>query len=616
MCGVFGFINQKESNEPQKTWDLIEKLFLLSEARGKESSGLALESMDHSYIIKRPLPARKLLQSKEFKALKKQIGNSITQAGLRLVAHSRLVTNGPQFNNKNNQPYFDDNVSIVHNGIITNDKDLFEMYELSRETELDTELFCKLFTKFIKEGVTPSGAVDKVFGLIEGTASIGLISRSFHGLTLGTNNGSLYHAEILDGSLRVFASEKYILLQALSLIFGEIPAINKAVNNTSETFMPQELGDLKRFKKLHKYRTPEDLKRCKRCILPETFPSIDFDSEGVCRMCREHSPTQLLGKEVLLQKLEKYRKSGDQPEAIVAFSGGRDSCFGLHYLVKELGIKPIIFTYDWGMVTDLARRNTARMAQKLGVEHIIVSPNISAKRRNIRKNVNAWMADPHIGMIPLFMAGDKQFYYHAEHLKKQLNIDLLFFCDGNRYEKTDFKTGFAGIDEGKTEGTLFNISVLSKLQMIRFYLGQFLKNPRYLNGSLPDTAFAYYCSYFLKKDYLHLYHYVPWDEGIILDTLEKKYNWERAQDTSATWRIGDGTASLYNYIYYTVAGFSEHDTFRSNQIRAGALSREAALELLREDNKPRYESIKEYCLQVGIGYDEIMGVIARMPKLF
>ena len=61
-----------------------------------------------------------------------------------------------------------------------------------------------------------------------------------------------------------------------------------------------------------------------------------------------------------------------------------------------------------------------------------------------------------------------------------------------------------------------------------------------------------------------------WDEKIN-ETLINNYDWETAQDTSTTWRIGDGTAAMYNYIYYKVAGFTEHDTFRSNQIRGEIL---------------------------------------------
>ena len=42
----------------------------------------------------------------------------------------------------------------------------------------------------------------------------------------------------------------------------------------------------------------------------------------------------------------------------------------------------------------------------------------------------------------------------------------------------------------------------------------------------------------------------------------------------------DGTAAFYNYIYYTVAGFTENDAFRSNQIRAGVLNRSEAARLV------------------------------------
>ena len=43
------------------------------------------------------------------------------------------------------------------------------------------------------------------------------------------------------------------------------------------------------------------------------------------------------------------------------FSGGRDSSYGLHLMMKTLKVKPIAYTYDWGMVTDLGRRNISRM---------------------------------------------------------------------------------------------------------------------------------------------------------------------------------------------------------------------------------------------------------------
>ena len=95
-----------------------------------------------------------------------------------------------------------------------------------------------------------------------------------------------------------------------------------------------------------------------------------------------------------------------------------------------------------------------------------------------------------------------------------------------------------------------------------------------------------------------------------------EYDWEMAPDTVTSWRIGDGTAAFYNYIFYTVAGFTEHDTFRSNQIREGQISRSQALASVREENKPRYQNIRWYLDTVGLGFTETIKVINEMPKLW
>ena len=91
------------------------------------------------------------------------------------------------------------------------------------------------------------------------------------------------------------------------------------------------------------------------------MPYITFDEEGVCNYCKNYkirnNPKPLGDLEKLLSKYK--RNSGN--DCIVPFSGGRDSFFGLHLAVKELGMRPITYTYDWGMVTDLASRNISRI---------------------------------------------------------------------------------------------------------------------------------------------------------------------------------------------------------------------------------------------------------------
>ena len=126
----------------------------------------------------------------------------------------------------------------------------------------------------------------------------------------------------------------------------------------------------------------------------------------------------------------------------------------------------------------------------------------------------------------------------------------------------------------------------------------------------------YHRSFTEKRDYFHLFDYWRWDEEEINHTLLNEYNWEMAPDTTTTWRIGDGTAALYNYIYYTVAGFTEHDTFRSNQIREGQISRERALELVNVENQPRYQNIRWYLDTLGMDFTSVIKTINNMQQLY
>ena len=69
-------------------------------------------------------------------------------------------------------------------------------------------------------------------------------------------------------------------------------------------------------------------------------------------------------------------------------------------------------------------------------------------------------------------------------------------------------------------------------------------------------------------------------------------------------------------MYTLVAGFSENDTFRSNQIREGMITRERALELIYDENKPRYNSLKWYLEIIGLDFREVIKIVNKMPQLY
>jgi len=654
----------------------VNRLFKLSESRGKEAAGLAVRYDKTINVFKQAISASSLLRTKGYKRLFNGLfnkGNSgKDKKSLTIVGHSRLVTSGAQKFNQNNQPVIKNGLVGVHNGIIVNDEEIWKQFTaMEREYEVDTEVMLSLIWHFYQDKKSLIEAVQSTFSLIRGVASTAVLFSDLNCLLLATNNGSLYYLSNTERKVFIFASEHYILkklLQKRSLkeSLGQYDisqikpgygccidldnlrkqdfSLDKKTDNKPVIDINLSSGlniidlspkdeqnsgshgegiDSAPFAALDSINilSPEDvsissLRRCVKCVLPETFPFLKFDEKGVCNYCRTYNKNEVRGLPALEEVVAKYRSKSGEPDCVVGLSGGRDSTYGLHYIKNVLKMNPVAYTYDWGMITDLARRNISRICGKLGIEHVLVSADINKKRQYIRKNVEAWLKKPDLGIVPLFMAGDKQYFYYLHKLKKQTGANLTFFCE-NPLERTGFKSGFCGVNQECVNGESVDIlSPVNKIKLAAYYAKQYLLNPLYINSSILDTLSAYICQYLMPRDYLNLYRFIQWDEKKIISTLIDEYDWEVATDTKTTWRIGDGTASFYNYIYYTIAGFTENDTFRSNQIREGIIGREEALKYVREENKPRFESMQWYCRAIGLDFEKALKVINAMPKLY
>ena len=649
MCGIFGVVTVRD-DQRAKAEELLGALFRLSESRGKEASGLAGIAGDTIRVLKSPVSSKQLMKTA---AYADYMTNVMNGPRIATIGHSRLVTNGSQVEHANNQPIAVDNVVGVHNGIIVNEAALYRAHpELRRTGEVDTEILFGLVRRHAHGSVI--GGLRTAFASIEGVANIAMFAAELDQLALATNNGSLYYAK--HGDVFAFASEQYILDTALAQcdlpqgathleanrgVLVDLSTAGVQAFSLAETAPVRETNGVQRTIRVDApsikpsasshagtrdlpepawFTEANDkareavakLRRCVRCVQPETVPFIDLDANGVCVDCRNFNPITFKGRAAL----EEVLAARGANKVLVPLSGGRDSCFALHYIKTELGLDPIAYTYDWGMVTDLARRNCSRLCSKLGVEHIIVSADIPQKRKYIRQNVEAWLRRPDLGVIPLFMAGDKQYFYYAEQVQQRTGVSFQIWGN-NRLERSDFKTGFCGFDRGGyKDNSLIRMGALHNAKILAYYAKAYLKNPAYLNSSIPDTLFSYFIYYLKKLDYLDFYDYIPWNEQTIVNTIIDRYDWETAPDTKSTWRIGDGTAAFYNFIYWTAAGFTESDTFRAGQVRNGTLTRDEALRVVNEENRPRWASLDWYCRTIGVDLEHAVRTIQAMPKLY
>lgn len=603
MCGIFGFI--AGNNVP---FDKLAKLAEHAEQRGRDSSGLYYFEGGNYHLTRATVGIRSLLKQETLRTPSFVMG------------HSRLITNGLA----DNQPVFRDSVCVIHNGIVVNHESLWQDTPRKRLQEIDTEIIAAIAADALESGDTPQLVCEKVLSVCEGVVACAMALPRLGKLCLFSNNGSLYLGTA-NGD-QFFASERFALTQigcevieqvrkgiVLDIPVSDDSPMVRELGSRAVNLIPS-LGSSQEEEQLLRYRR-HDLLRCKKCLLPQTMPYIRFDSDGVCNYCHHYRPrNQPRPKEELFALMEKYRRTNGD-ECIVPFSGGRDSCFGLHLVVNELKMRPITYTYDWGMVTDLGRRNISRMCAKLGVENIIVADDIAKKRRNIALNLKAWLKSPHLGMISILTAGDKHFFRHVETIKAQTGISLNLW-GVNPLEVTHFKAGFLGVPPDFEEERVYSHGAMKQLRYQWLRMRAMSQSLGYFNSSLWDTLSGeYYRSFTTKSDYYHIFDYWRWDERLIDKTLEE-YDWEKAPDTRTTWRIGDGTAAFYNYVYYTVAGFTEHDTFRSNQIREGDLSREEALAMIEDENQPRYPNIKWYLDAVGLDFKDVIKTVNKIPAMY
>lgn len=132
---------------------------------------------------------------------------------------------------------------------------------------------------------------------------------------------------------------------------------------------------------------------CSSCVLPETFPTIEFDDRGICNYCRSfkgEERQQELKKEYkkrFQRLLEEHRGQGDY-DVLMAYSGGKDSTYTLDVFKNHFHVRLLALTFDHGFVSPYAMKNMRTVTEILGVDHIIFKPDFEAMRKVFNLSVD------------------------------------------------------------------------------------------------------------------------------------------------------------------------------------------------------------------------------------
>ena len=116
---------------------------------------------------------------------------------------------------------------------------------------------------------------------------------------------------------------------------------------------------------------------CQKCILPETFPGIKFDGQGICNYCAKEKATLAKAPEKKLvyrnnfdQLIKDTKGRAPSYDAIMAYSGGKDSTYTLKLLKEHYDLRIIALTFDNHFVSPAAWENMEKAMDTLHIDHI------------------------------------------------------------------------------------------------------------------------------------------------------------------------------------------------------------------------------------------------------
>ena len=118
------------------------------------------------------------------------------------------------------------------------------------------------------------------------------------------------------------------------------------------------------------------IKICRCCILPETFPGIKLDDQGICNHCRRAETASAKASRKKAEYSERLDKliggiKGKAPgyDAIMAYSGGKDSSYALKLLKERYDLRIIAWTFDNHFVSPAAWSNINTVSNFLKVDN-------------------------------------------------------------------------------------------------------------------------------------------------------------------------------------------------------------------------------------------------------
>ena len=323
------------------------------------------------------------------------------------------------------------------------------------------------------------------------------------------------------------------------------------------------------------------MKWCSKCVTPETHDTIQFDQDGVCSVCRqiEFRDTKIdweARRKELDELVAPFRGKGLY-DCIVPFSGGKDSTFQLLFVVRDLGLKPLVVRFNHGFYRPQVARNNVRTFKQLGVEVFEYTPSWHVVRELMLESLKrrgdfCWHC--HTGIYagvmhmalrfqtPLILWGESLAEYHSWYSYEEK-------------EEVDEKRFHRAMDLGITAE-----------DMVEFLQGRVSERDLWMFSYPPRSE--------LKKlgcRSICLGNYIRWDTKKQVERIKKELGWQGSSvegipEEYDYEKIECMLAGVRDYCKYIKRGYGRTSHLASIDVRNGRMTRQEAWNLMeRHDGK-------------------------------
>jgi tRNA(Ile)-lysidine synthase TilS/MesJ len=293
---------------------------------------------------------------------------------------------------------------------------------------------------------------------------------------------------------------------------------------------------------------------------------IIIDENGLCNQCKSHKAFNPHGEKHLIAILEKAKNNPSAYNALVPLSGGKDSTYVLYLAVKKYGLKVLVYSYDNGFMSQMAKDNIQNALKECGSDHIWVKHDAEMLRKLYRTTlVNSGEICGVCGVgIERSMLKLTEAY--------KIPIILLGHSptEANSFSKENI------YDPNRLKSILKTNPKIEKDEIKRFFVYPELNF---------ITSFLYTkTGKFGRKINLLYYPENPSDKEIS-KIIKKEMGWKEPEQYEYTRHFDCKAEPFTNYIREKRIGSSRRLPQLCNMIRNNEISREEALKIYETDSK-------------------------------